>query len=147
MNSLDLAAHLLNRLHEVQARFGVDPAGDDSVRFADALDSMGMVEFLGQIASDCSVEVEAIERAANRRFGTVAELARAMRSAHLAPNRLPSAAPAVAPAFRPNGEDAWLAGTSVRLGAVAQPAEEIDALVNRPRGWFRGRAGIEGRRL
>jgi 3-oxoacyl-[acyl-carrier-protein] synthase-3 len=92
MNADELASHLLHRLHEVQTRLHLAPAGDIAARFADVIDSMGMVEFIGQLADDCSVEPEVIERAAGRRFSTVGALAQALRAANVLPRVASSAA-------------------------------------------------------
>jgi 3-oxoacyl-[acyl-carrier-protein] synthase-3 len=155
MNPDDFAAFLLSRLHEVQARLHLTPAGDVTACFADVIDSMGMVEFIGQIADDCGVEPEAIERAAGRRFSTVAALAQALHAAGLSVGTATSEADRVttqganaprSPASVP-APSAWLAGVAVRLPATRQPAAEIDALLDRPRGWFAGHTGIEARCL
>ena len=145
-NPDELVAHLLRRLHEVQARLGLMPEGDESARFADLIDSMGMVEFIGQLADDCAVEPEDVERAAGRRFGTVTELGKALHAAGLSPRKVDVAtSPAlVAPAV-PGERSVWLAGVAVRLPVLRQPAEQIDALLDRPRGWFASHTGIETR--
>jgi 3-oxoacyl-[acyl-carrier-protein] synthase-3 len=148
----DLECRLLDRLREVQRTLGVEPpAGDAGVRFADAVDSMGLVEFLALLADDLGVSVEAIEQAAGRRFGTVAELAAAIladknvcpttgslrRGADFLVCRL--AKQVLTPA--------WLAATAVRLPAAKQPAAAIDALLGRPPGWLEAHAGIRSRHL
>ena len=51
------------------------PAISPDSRFADLLDSMGMVEFLCLVADDCGVTPGNIEECVDHRFETVAELA------------------------------------------------------------------------
>jgi hypothetical protein len=78
----DLTAHLLRRLREVQENLGLGAsAHGPDVRFAEAVDSMGLVELIGVVADDCGVTPEVVERAAGRRFGTVGELAAALSAA------------------------------------------------------------------
>src|SRR5437899_1435132 len=82
----DLAAHLLDRIAEVRCNLGYEaepPAATDA-RFADLVDSMGMVEFLGIVADDCGVSPTTIEECTGRRFGTITELAEAMTRAGFA---------------------------------------------------------------
>jgi 3-oxoacyl-[acyl-carrier-protein] synthase-3 len=161
----DIAAFLLRRLHEVQARLGLSQSGDGSSRFADVIDSMGLVEFVGLVAEDCGVEPEAIERATGRRFSTLAELAEAMHAAGLVPGDVRSEVGSVlsqvdnsrgAPTQGVNtprspgtttAPSVYVASVAVRLPAARQPAEEIDDLLNRPSGWFAGHTGIESRCL
>src|SRR5947207_1176694 len=82
----DLREHLLYRLRQVQEALGTaGPAADAQVRFAEAVDSMGLVEFVALIAEDCGVTPEELERSAQHRFGTVAELADALAAAGLRP--------------------------------------------------------------
>src|SRR5215831_11250461 len=80
---VDLVAHLLDRIALVRRNLGYDDASAISTeaRFADVLDSMGMVEFLGIVADDCGVSPTKIEECASRRFGTVTEPAAAMAAA------------------------------------------------------------------
>src|SRR5262249_29849492 len=82
-----LTTHLLQRLRQVPAGLGLDPedVDDAGARFADLLDSMGLVESVTVLAEDCGVTPGQIERCTDRRFGTVAELAAAMQSAGLLP--------------------------------------------------------------
>src|SRR5207237_216253 len=79
----ELTAHLLSRLVQVRENLGAEPAAgaDAHARFADVLDSMGMVEFLMIVAEDCGVTSTAIEECVGRKFGTVGELAVALRNA------------------------------------------------------------------
>ncbi len=156
-----LLAHLHERLALVLRNLGREPTGgiDPHARFADLLDSMGLVELLGILAKDCGVAVEAIERAAGLHFGTPTDLARALRAAGIMPGSVaagvragahasmpdPSPAtgrtePAVAPA-------AWLAAARARLPADVQSAAELDTVLGRPAGWFAAHAGIERRRI
>ena len=87
MNDHDWTRYLLTRLREVQRNLGGELAADDQAhaRFADVLDSMGMVEFLALVADDCGVKPEAIEKAVAHNFGTIAALAAALNQAGLAP--------------------------------------------------------------
>src|SRR5262249_53070567 len=81
-----LAAHLLDRLREVQRQLGTDSAAcGPEVRLSDALDSMALVEYLAVLAEDLGVTSASLERCAGRRFGTVAELAAALRRSGLGP--------------------------------------------------------------
>jgi 3-oxoacyl-[acyl-carrier-protein] synthase-3 len=162
----ELVARLLRHLRQVQENLGLEPTADGpDARFAEAVDSMGLVEFLSLVAEECSVPVEAIEQAAGHRFGTVGELADALDASGLGRGTRPPAstdggrasrppagetpAPHV-PAFdrlgKPPGETGmFLAATAVGLPAVKQPAREINALLQRPPGWLEEHAGIEAR--
>src|SRR5438067_3965450 len=94
----DLTAHLVRRLRELQEALGLEARADGpDVRFAEAVDSMGLVEFVGVVADDCGVTPEEVERAAGRRFGSVGELAAALSAAGLTPCQ------AKAPAERADG--------------------------------------------
>jgi 3-oxoacyl-[acyl-carrier-protein] synthase III len=138
----DLVARLLAHLREVHCSFA-----DASTRFADAIDSMGFVEFLTLVADDCGVPVEAIERAAGHRYGTVEELAAVLNAAGLRPGApVPSETAVIAqvPASRPK---AWLAATSAALPSRKHPASEINALLRWPLGWLENHAGIHARCL
>src|SRR5258708_4994128 len=149
----DLAAHLLDRIAEVRCNLGYEAEGPATMdaRFADLLDSMGMVEFLGIVADDCGVSPTAIEECTERRFGTIAELAEAMGQAGLvaefgtARTGHERAAPRGA-AQRVTGAS-WLAGVTVRLPVVVQPAADLDALLHQPTGWLEKHAGIRSRRI
>ncbi len=92
MNADEIASRLLHRLHEVQRRLHLVPGGDVSSHFADVIDSMGFVEYIGQLADDCGVEPEVIERAAGRRFSTVGALAQALHGAGVLPRLASSSA-------------------------------------------------------
>jgi 3-oxoacyl-[acyl-carrier-protein] synthase III len=145
----DLECRLLDHLREVQRALGVEPLAEDAgIRFADAVDSMGLVEFLALLAEDFAVGVEAIEEAAGRRFGTVAELAASLAAAGIgmSPAAVEEDAP-VAVRAMPTLVPAWLAATAARLPARKQTAAEIDALVGRPSGWLAAHAGIASRHL
>ncbi len=148
----DLTAHLLDRLRLVQQSLGIvtDRTDDPGTRFADALDSMAMVEFLAILAEECKVSPMIIEESVERRFGTVAELAAALQKAGLSPHT-----EAVTPACIPaSGQDrtsrkmpgGWLVGTAVRLPATVQPSTLLDAALHRPAGWLEDHAGIRSRR-
>jgi 3-oxoacyl-[acyl-carrier-protein] synthase-3 len=142
----DLVAHLLRRLREVQERLGLEARADGpDVRFAEAVDSMGLVEFVGVVAGDCGVTPEVVERAVGRRFGTVEEVAAALSAAGLTPGRPEAEA---APADRPTtpGEAGmWLLATAVGLPAARQPTSDLDALLGRPSKWLEKHAGIRRR--
>jgi 3-oxoacyl-[acyl-carrier-protein] synthase-3 len=151
-NADDLARYLLEGIRRVQQELGwTGPAPRDvHERFADLLDSMGLVEFLLQVADDCGTTPEAIEACVQRQFGTIAELATAMQAAGLSPRGQP---PSMAmPSSPPSGVSRpgfgfWFGATTAKLPATVQAAEEIDAILQRPSGWLRKRAGIESRRL
>src|SRR3954469_7695597 len=83
MTRAELTDHLLNRLREVQDRLGGDADATALTLFAEAVDSMGLVEFVGVVAADCGVKPEAVEEVAQRRFGTITELAAAMYAARM----------------------------------------------------------------
>lgn len=142
----DLTAHLLRRLREVQAALGLEARADGpEVRFAEAVDSMGLVEFVGLVADECGVTPEALEQAAGRRFGTVGEFAAALNTAGLAPRRA-EVETAQSGKPGPAAEAAvWLLGTAVGLPAARQEAAHLDALLGRPSGWLERHAGIRRR--
>jgi acyl carrier protein len=74
-NHPDLVAHLFALLNQVRKQLGQEPlAVDAGTRFADALDSMGFVEFLALAAEEWGVSVDAIEQATGRRYDSVGEL-------------------------------------------------------------------------
>src|SRR5262249_10127355 len=158
----DLVAYLIDRIETVRANLGhaVDERASADARFADLLDSMGMVEFLGLLADDCGLEPAAIEECTDRRFGTIAELAEAMARAGYRPrlNDVTSAgpdsaqtalraAPRAAAKQAEVSSKAWLGGVSVRLPSTVQLATELDDFISRPRGWLEARAGIRSRRI
>jgi 3-oxoacyl-[acyl-carrier-protein] synthase III len=158
----DVIAHLLRRLNEVSKRFDgkATSVSNPNECFADALDSMGMVEFLAVLAEDCGVTVAAIEECTGRKFGTVAELAAhvhvrgwltAGKSASAGqPFPAEQSPRAMSPLasresrVRPAG---WLAATAVRLPQTIQSAAAINAALQRPPGWLERHAGIDQRRL
>ncbi len=139
----DLLAHLWQRLHEVRATLGLPALREAPDRtFADALDSMGLVEYVGLLGDDLGVAPESIEGAVGRRFTTVAALAAALESAGLRP--APAARPVPPPAPIPP-TSAWLAATAVVLPARRQPTSELDVQLGRPAGWLEQHAGIRSR--
>jgi hypothetical protein len=85
-SSPDLLTRLLDRLRQVRHELGYEPlaVADGEVEFAEALDSMGLVEYVGVVADDCGVSPEQVERAAGGHFRTVAELAAALTAPDLA---------------------------------------------------------------
>lgn len=143
----DLTAHLLARLRRVQQDLGVEPSAPDDpgLRFADALDSMGMAEFLALLADDCGVTPAAIEECTGRQFGTVAALACAMHAAGVLPRPVQSAL--VGRGDPPPLAGCWLAATAVRLPEMVQPAVTINQALGRPAGWLESHAGIVSRRI
>ena len=46
----DIVTHLLKRLRQVQSNFGVPETDNSGMRLGDAVDSMGLVEFVGVLA-------------------------------------------------------------------------------------------------
>ena len=143
----DWIVRIFGRLNEVQCNLGQEPTPpvDANVRFADVLDSMGMVELLALLAEDCGVKPEAIEQAAKRRFGTIAELAQALHAAGLAP-----LAPAAQQASSPQSQTvtaSWLLATAVKLPEAVQPASAINEALHRPQHWLEEHAGILQRRI
>src|SRR6476646_1122540 len=142
----DLTAHLIHLVRRVQRQLGEDdPADDPATRFADALDSMGMVEFLAILAGECGVEAAAIEECVNRRFGAIADLAAAMSAAGLRPVGPASrAGPEFGPArlAGPTAAPCWLSAVAVCLPETIQPAATINEALGRPAGWLESHAGI-----
>src|SRR5207248_2351714 len=83
---LGLTNHILHRLRDVIQQMGLPVAGvDPETCFGDVLDSMALVEFLAILADDCRTTPLAIEQCADRRFGSVRELAVALHSAGIGP--------------------------------------------------------------
>jgi 3-oxoacyl-[acyl-carrier-protein] synthase-3 len=149
----DLTTHLLRRVTLVRENLGssVDASCDADARFADLLDSMGMVEFLSILAQDCGASPAAIEQAVDRRFGTVAEVAGRLLAAGLVPRDAADVAcraPAAAAAERaaPPRTACWLAATAARLPSTVEPAAVLNAALHHPPGWLESHAGIHERR-
>jgi 3-oxoacyl-[acyl-carrier-protein] synthase-3 len=146
---------VLTLLQQVLERFGDGKAfasGETAV-FADILDSMAMVEFVGLLADSCGVSSTRIEACVDRKFTTVADLARSLAASGLIPNGKP-AREASSRAWRaagtkrnePSGASTvWLTGTSVRLPQAIETAASIDARLERPYGWLERHAGIRQR--
>jgi len=131
----ELTEHLLTRLREVQARLGASAPASSDAAFVDAVDSMGLVEFVGVVAADCGVKPEQIEQVVQRRFTTVANLAAAMHAARLLPC---SAARQSTFAFahepeKPAPPAAWLLHWRV-IPMDTEPTEELDARLGKPQG-------------
>jgi 3-oxoacyl-[acyl-carrier-protein] synthase-3 len=142
----ELTDHLLERLRQVREQLGSAPTtAAAGARFADLLDSMGLVEFLVTVADDCGVTPAALERCVGRRFGTVGELAAAMQAGGLLPGdrREPERA------WTRQAEQlpCWLAATVACLPRTLQPGAVADEALGRPRGWLEEHAGIRGRRV
>lgn len=148
----DLTAHLLDLVRRVQRQLGEDDlANDPGTRFADALGSMGLVEFVAVLAGECGVAPAAIEECVGRRFGTIADLAGAMTAAGLRP-RIVGPACRAGPEWSPARQAGptvacWLSATAVRLPETIQPAAAINEALGKPAGWLESHAGIESRRL
>jgi 3-oxoacyl-[acyl-carrier-protein] synthase-3 len=143
----DTTVHVLRRLNEVRQRLDREamPVDDPNTRFADAVDSMAMVEFLAVLAEDYGVTVREIEECIGHRFGTVVEVAARLYAAGWIPGgkRDPSrSAAAAVPRYI-----GWLAGTAARLPDATQSAASINQALHRPAGWLERHAGIEQRRL
>jgi 3-oxoacyl-[acyl-carrier-protein] synthase-3 len=142
----DLEKRLLHLVGNVREALGMErECGGASARFADVLDSMGLVELIAVIAEDLDVAPETIEAVAERRFGTIAELAAALAAAGLHNRR---AARDLAPSRQAKQvvlPPAYLAGTVVRLPTSRQTTEELDAAIGRPAGWLTAHAGITTR--
>lgn len=146
-----IAVHLLERIRQVQVAMAWPgpPAANIHEKFADLLDSMGLVEFLLQIAEEFGTTPEIIEQAVNRQFGTVWELAEAMATRGLAPVST-SSKPEIMVKPQTIGVSTgqcWLVGSAACLPQTVQPAAQIDRLINHPEGWLQERTGIEERRI
>lgn len=154
-SEIELTQHALQRLREVRRSLGIEAElpDDAGLRFADVLDSMAMVEFLLVLGQDCGVAPERIEEAVQRRFTTVAELAKALHRAGFAPtqNTQTGLAPAMsernAAIASASAKTCWLVATAVQLPAAVQAADEINQRIRRPSGWLETRAGILQRRV
>jgi 3-oxoacyl-[acyl-carrier-protein] synthase-3 len=151
LSAADLARRLLEGVRRVQEDLGWTgpcPAGIHD-RFADLVDSMGLVEFLLQTAEDCGTTPDAIESCVQRQFSTVWELAQAMHAAGLVPRGTATPTPSAgySEGVPPMAIGSWLGPVSVRLPSRVQSAAEIDAVLRRPAGWLEQRAGIQSRRL
>jgi 3-oxoacyl-[acyl-carrier-protein] synthase-3 len=145
-----LVAHLFPRVRAVRQHLGLDAAAadDPGTRFADLLDSMGMVEFLLVVAEDCGARPADLEQCVGRRFGTVAELACGMHAAGLVPGPgRPEARTGPLPQRREATGEAWLAATAVCLPEAVEPAAKLDEALGLPAGWLEDHAGIRQRRL
>ena len=151
----NLIAHVLARVREVRRNLGdgTELPEDAGLRFAEALDSMGMVEFLLVLGEDCGVPPECIEQAVQRRFGTVGELAAALHVVGLVPRQAyPSSSPDLAPApgvAIPVAASAgcWLTATAMQLPNTVQSAAYLNERIQRPPGWLEEHAGIRQRHV
>jgi 3-oxoacyl-[acyl-carrier-protein] synthase-3 len=143
-----LTAHLIDLVRGVQRQLGYDDLVDNPAAcFADVLDSMGLVELVAILASECQVKGSAIEECVNRRFGTIADLAAALQRAGLRPRSEACAAPDRSPGAAGAGPVCWLSATAVCLPETIQPAVVINEILGRPAGWFEEHAGIQSRRV
>ncbi len=149
-----LTTRLIHLVRRVQRQLGADELADDpSTRFADAFDSMGLVEFVAILAGECGVAPAAIEECVDRRFGTVADLAAAMNAVGLWPTVGPGRVAKPAASERPSRAGAfatspcWLSATVTRLPETIQSAAAINEALGRAAGWLEHHAGIESRHL
>jgi 3-oxoacyl-[acyl-carrier-protein] synthase-3 len=141
----DLSASVLSRLHQVRQELGLPAlaAEDPETPLADLLDSMALVELLAALAEDHGLSADAIERAAGRRFSTVASLAAALA---VALREQPGAALAPHPVADRSGPALCrMTAPRLRLPLRVQESDELDALLGRPAGWLRSHAGIARR--
>jgi 3-oxoacyl-[acyl-carrier-protein] synthase-3 len=149
-----VAARLLRHLRTVQDRLGVQVTDDlsEGLRFADALDSMGMIEFVALVAEDCGVQPATIEQSVDRRFTSVGALATSLLAKGLVPGD-PMRTDVSALGEATVGDNlsvpvlAWLGATAVQLPRSIQDAASVNALLERPPGWLERHAGIEQRRV
>lgn len=150
---IELSKRLLERVREVRRSLGIDApfAEDAGVRFADALDSMAMVEFLLVVGQDCGVPPERIEEAVQHRFTTVADLARALHDAGLVgAQAAPGPALHVAPrqaTVADSPKPCLFVAAAAQLPERVQSAEEVNQRIQRPSGWLESHAGILQRRV
>jgi 3-oxoacyl-[acyl-carrier-protein] synthase-3 len=144
----DLTHYLLERLDSIRSQLGLESqCATADTRFADALDSMGMAEFLALISDDCGVSPTQIEECAERRFGSVVELATAMQHSGISLRPPAVTTTAVESSSHSLKTTGWLAGLSVRLPQTVQFADTLNAMLQRPAGWLQTRAGIQSRRI
>src|SRR5205823_2307534 len=151
------------RLRQVQRNFGVPETSDSTTRLADAVDSMGLVEFVGVLAEDFGIAPEMIDEAVEWRYGTITEVASALQAAGfgLASEKHRDAGPANEGATTNLGASrientqgkrtkkvlGWLVSTAARLPDQIQTADEINDILGRPPGWLESHAGIRQRRV
>jgi 3-oxoacyl-[acyl-carrier-protein] synthase-3 len=148
----ELTARLRFRLDEVRQSLGMEPVAEHpDVSFSEALDSMGLVEYVAMVAEDCAVEPAAVEQAVAHHFETVNDLARALHAAGIglrspgSPPPAPTAA--VSRRSRLSTASSWLAATAIRLPDAVQSAATINEALQRPPGWLEGHAGVQARRV
>lgn len=144
----DLLAHLLDCLRQVQHNLGMEPIASDDphLRFADAVDSMGMVEFLALAADASGTTPLVIEECVNHQFSTIGALAKAMHSAGLHPSKQASV-PVPSSSPPPPQSTCWLTSVTICLPDTVQPASAINEVLQRPSGWLESHAGIKSRRI
>lgn len=147
----DLTTHLVDRLCSVRRNLGMEDERPvhSGLRFAEVLDSMGLVEFLAVVAEDCGTTPEAIEQCVDRQFDTIVGLAVAMHQADIGPQmtRIANSSPSRPLEPSTSKKTMWLAATSVHLPKTVQSAETINLLLQRPAGWLERHAGIRCRRI
>ena len=144
-----VADHLLERIRQVQVAMAWPGPASSSFdeKFADLLDSMGLVELLLQLAEDYGTTPEVIEQAVDRRFGTVWELANALSTKGLAVVQHKPESMLMPQTSRGATGQCWLAGSAVCLPERVQSASEIDQHLKHPEGWLLERTGIRQRRI
>jgi 3-oxoacyl-[acyl-carrier-protein] synthase-3 len=149
----DLLSGIAGRLREVQRELG-RPESDgppSAILLADALDSMGLVEFVAVLAERLGVAPAAIEKAVDHRFTSLRELADALTAAGMAwrsegPPNEPS--PRSRPAKSAGTETGcYLNGIALSLPATIETAEEIDQRLGTSSGWFERHSGIRRRHV
>jgi len=162
----EIITHLLRRLRQVQKNFGMPATSDTNTRLADAVDSMGLVEFVGVLAEDFGVSPEMVDEAVARKYGTIADVARCLQAAGLMLPPVPMQSTADANQTKEFSRDAtrsvqpksmapsqdknalgWLVSTAARLPDQIQTAAEMNDILGRPPGWLESHAGIRQRRL
>jgi 3-oxoacyl-[acyl-carrier-protein] synthase III len=146
-----LTAHLLERVQQVRDNLGLPPEpADADTPFADLLDSMGLVEFVVAVAEDLGVPSAVVESCVGRHFGTVGQLAVALRASGVTvkeASELPRATPGPTFAAPPRQTPCWLGGVTAALPRAIQPAAELNETLERPAGWLENHAGIRQRRV
>jgi 3-oxoacyl-[acyl-carrier-protein] synthase-3 len=140
-HDLELETCLLQRLNQVRVSLGMEPVPDPAVRFADAVDSMGLVEFIALLADACGVTSDAIEETVQRHFTTVADLAQALVAAGISPfaRQSPASSTSLCAERVP---PLWLNAVATRLPATVEPATLLNARLQRPAGWLEQHAGL-----
>ncbi len=149
----DLSRHLLDLVSNLHAELGHEPSQPltPAAAFADLLDSMEHVEFLLRLGKDLGVTPERIEEAVARKFGTVAELAKALQKAGLALRNAKETEPEAKQSAEQERAPAppipcWIGPCIAELPRLTETAEELSRRLRRPANWLEQRAGILARR-